>query len=389
MAVSFPTYKTVYRKCDSRGKFLVIDRNEIHEDYNGVSSGLYKGKYSMIVKESSAKKDLSQDCLIKKCRPDRSKLKCYSLLKNIRHPSIVSIKNFYDDNGPRFILSWVDGSISAWSKGTGAGKLVKSSRQGSLPSPMFRQIIIDLCSGLEHLFSEGIYPNKISIKDIFMQTIGRKDFAKLLICEAQKLAGNGGAIRENKLWSELKNAMRKLFIKCNIHPGIHPIADRFFNYIGKCSARVLERYPVAWNDKQKAKYLLWVMSLDKAVVWPKVQNVGLSWPVTSCSNLPPLLREMIRHDNARKNRSCYNTGDPYDYLLVCKNLIKHWLVLPESVKINVLTGRELCKEWMDGIQKSGASYMRYLDDGPRDLKFEDGDWKSRTNEEFNENEYNV
>jgi len=87
--------------------------------------------------------EVTSDCLIKVFPTDKTKLRLYSLLKNIRHPCILSVQNFYEVSGqPRFVFSWADGSMSAWLKSGQAAKMVKSSMRGRRPSPKFRQIIM-------------------------------------------------------------------------------------------------------------------------------------------------------------------------------------------------------------------------------------------------------
>ncbi|CAL4915282.1 unnamed protein product [Urochloa decumbens] len=338
MAVNFQTYRDVYSECDSKGRFVVFDKREKLEDFDGTLLELCKGSYRMINTETPSAKALSSDCLIQKFSPNHGKLRSFKLLKNIRHPSVVSVQNFYDEMGePRFVLSWVDGSIMAWTKKSGAGKILKTSMNGTCPSSTFRRMLVDICSGLEHLFKHGVYPIKIGVNDIFMQTIGTRSYARLLISDAKQLAPAAKAKHEEKLWSEVKVAALKIFNEAEKTQNTQmtdPIASRFFKYIGngKGSGK-LDGYPFAWTAEQKAKYLLWIVSMGKAVVSKSLQGSGITWPGTSKSgNLPAPLQQMIDHDKARANPSKYKISDPFDYLRICKDIIKHWLVLPKPVQ---------------------------------------------------------
>lgn len=69
----------------------------------------------------------------------------FSLMKNIRYESIVTYENFYDESGqPRIILSWVDGSLSAWLKRDGYKNCFKTAVQmtESCSSKRLRRIIM-------------------------------------------------------------------------------------------------------------------------------------------------------------------------------------------------------------------------------------------------------
>lgn len=282
--------------------------------------------------------EVTSDCLIKVFPTDKTKLRLYSLLKNIRRPCILSVQNFYEVSGqPRFVFSWADGSMSAWLKSGQAAKMVKSSMRGRRPSPKFRQIIIDICSGLEHLFQGNVYPIKIGVEDIMTCKVGYKYFPKLLICEDKKPGTFDVDTHKNKIWEDLRNTVKTTFKECANNETIDPVSLKFFNSIGKLKSEQLQKYPDDWS-MQKATYLLKIMSTDKNVAGPKVQSAGISWPVTHSGTLLSPFRQMVAYDNTRSFPSRYITTDPYDFLRICKDLIKHWLILPESVK-------QVCPNW--------------------------------------------
>lgn len=91
----------------------------------------FKGQYIM--------RPIVSQCLIEKNAPFQS----YSLLKNFRHANVVTVENMYDDCGsPRFVISWVDGSIVAWLKKVGPRTMFKSTMHGSAPTGALRQMIL-------------------------------------------------------------------------------------------------------------------------------------------------------------------------------------------------------------------------------------------------------
>lgn len=134
--------ENAYSNCQSQGMFFVSNTGEKLIDFDERTLGL-KGQYHMVEAESKLGKSMKADCLIKKFPPDYSKLGAYSQLKNIKHPNVVSVENFYDKDGsPQFVLSWVDGTIRAWTKRDGAGKILKSTMRGSIPSTTYQKILM-------------------------------------------------------------------------------------------------------------------------------------------------------------------------------------------------------------------------------------------------------
>jgi hypothetical protein len=98
---------------------------------------LWEGSYAM--------SDLETKCLITKWSKDnRIDFSSYSIMKNIRQKSIVTVENYYQESGQaRLVLSWVDGSLTAWLKG-GCSKCFESAVmvRGSCPSRTFRRMIM-------------------------------------------------------------------------------------------------------------------------------------------------------------------------------------------------------------------------------------------------------
>lgn len=136
--MSFEVYKSVfYAKDSTRGECFVIDQRKLHLDLDGNPTKLHEATY--IMGPSTIK------CLVKNGTAEKPlMLKDYAILKNIRHPNIVSIQNFYDEAGEaRFVISWVDGTLLAWIKSKkGQQGIIESSHISSRPSTTFRQIIM-------------------------------------------------------------------------------------------------------------------------------------------------------------------------------------------------------------------------------------------------------
>uniref|UniRef100_A0A0E0FZD5 Protein kinase domain-containing protein n=1 Tax=Oryza nivara TaxID=4536 RepID=A0A0E0FZD5_ORYNI len=329
------TRKEFFRKATSYGECIVLDHKRKLKDFDGSLLDLSEAEYAI--------GPLHSKCLVKYFdKVDRKKANAYSLLKNIRHHNIVFLKNFFDGSGqPRFVFNWVDGSMSAWVKTEGAKVLLKRTGTGTCRNSTIRQLV----SGLECLFEHGVYPIQITAKDIYVKKFGKNALAQLLIKEAEALPKSDARKRQIQanLWHEMRDAVKKIFADHVDSPKDMPLV-RFLDYIAEGNVKTLQRYPLDWDETEKGKYLLKVLCMNPHKVEQEVNNL-IQWPpVTYLGNLPSPLQEMISYDQTRSHPSGYDDKKPYHYLKLCKNIIKHWWLLPESVKVE-------CKTWQRLIQK--------------------------------------
>ncbi|BAD87705.1 hypothetical protein [Oryza sativa Japonica Group] len=257
--MSFEVHKSVfYAKDSTRGECFVIDQRKLHLDLDGNPTKLHEATY--IMGPSTIK------CLVKNGTAEKPlMLKDYAILKNIRHPNIVSIQNFYDE------------------------------------------------------------------ADVYVRVKGGITTVKLLVYEAQLATSrNTTASNQNaqriKLWKDVKGVADKCVELAGLKKQIHPDCDRFLKYIGAGNVKWLEDYPDEWNDDKKACYLKALVASDSKYVRSKLQLIGFTWPDYS-----DFLNNLITDQVTRLDIK-YNILDPYDYLRLCRNLVKHWLSLPSNLR---------------------------------------------------------
>ncbi|SPT19819.1 unnamed protein product [Triticum aestivum] len=249
MAQNFEAYVLGCKSCTPPWECFVKESAVRHIDFDGTSREFYPGKYIM--------GPMISDCLMDR----HAELESYSLMKNFRHPNVVTVENFYDHWGcPRFVLSWVDGSLSAWMKGDGAGRMFKSTMKGSVPTGALRRMIIDLCSGLERLIEEQLYPLKIELNDICVRRQGQRGIPLLYINRVEKLSAFDGRRRQGKLWGDIRRALKEVYKQAPA--GIDPIAQRFINYVGVKDVSALQGFLDLWDYRRKARFLLSIISND-------------------------------------------------------------------------------------------------------------------------------
>ncbi|XP_051212786.1 uncharacterized protein [Lolium perenne] len=332
MAQKLKKYRLGYQKCTPPWECFVRDSSIMHNDFDGTLMKLFEGTYQM--------GPVTSKCLIQKFK-DGDQLNQYRLLKDLRHPSIVSVENCYEEKGcPRFVLSWVDGSLTAWLKKDGSGKMFKSTMKGSAPTGAMRQMIFDLCRGLQHLLDEKLYPINIGRQDICVCRLGHKAVAKLLVNKVEKLRDLGRIeARTEQLWDEMRMTLYDICKQAAV--SLDPLAEMFLMSIGVQNVTRLQSYPDQWDFEKKARFLLSLMSEDITVILPLVQAAPIEWPKTPKGRVRSPFYEMLEHEAKTPGGRTYDLNEPFDYLRLCKNMIKHWTVLPQSVKAECSTVEEL------------------------------------------------
>jgi hypothetical protein len=134
------------------------------------------------------------------------------------------------------------------------------------------------------------------------------------------------------IWKDLRYVVDEC---CQIAAkrAVHPDTRRFFRYVGPGTSMKLERYPDTWDDEEKKCYLFSIMSGTKSHVQNRVNRIkNFVWPEDNLGYVPVVLRE-FQHHQERKTKSRYNVNNPYDYLRLCRNVIKHWASLPRYLKV--------------------------------------------------------
>lgn len=147
----------------------------------------------------------------------------------------------------------------------------------------------------------------------------------------ETLEGSDGTDRQKKLWEDVKRAVYGRVGRPR--KDIDPVTQRFIEYIGVTNVATLRNFTDVWDYKMKARYLLYVMSMDSSIVEPKVRGAPIYWPRTSSGNLRSPFQEVVNHE-LEKSGAKYNDS-AYEYLRLCKNVIKHWVVMPAFVKVHM------------------------------------------------------
>ncbi|KAF6987408.1 hypothetical protein CFC21_005059 [Triticum aestivum] len=324
-------YKTVYQNTSRQGQCTVSVKKEKYIDTNKNETDLHEAIYKV--------GPLEVKCLVKEdCQSDPAPFQSYCILQDFRHLNIVSIENYYfDECGEgRMVLSWVDQTLRGWLVKVADEKhrlkAFESTCMSCKPSTIFRKMVIGMCDAVQCMLKNNVYPCSILLDDIYLVNHASPT-VKILVSDVIQIYRNSHRISHERLiWKDVREVVEEC-VTIAAKRAIHPDAKRFFQYIGFASVKKLESYPDTWNDQDKIQYLLHVMSGKKNYVSSKVNGIrNFNWPKENSGHLPRLFRDLKDHQE-KETKSTYNTNDPYDYLRLCRNGIKHWDLLPSHITI--------------------------------------------------------
>ncbi|TVU17396.1 hypothetical protein EJB05_33431 [Eragrostis curvula] len=263
----------------------------------------------------------------------------FSIMKNIRNQSILTFENYYEESGqPRIILTWVDGSLSAWLKRDGYKKCFRTAVEmtGSCPSSAFQRMIIDTCRAMEHLFEQKVFPTSIAQKDLFLRQGENGNSIKLLISQAEFLADvSQQNLRKAKLWADVQSIFKDI---CNhSQRKLSTAAAMLIAYIGEGSADSLEDFPDEWTSSKKKCFLFSLTAAKRAYVRSKLQKIKFAWPRLKNQRLPLIIEELLRYERNKIIPTQYDECDGIS-----------------------LVQMVFCAKWGDGYQEYGAFFTKSL-----------------------------
>lgn len=198
---------------------------------------------------------------------------------------------------------------------------------------------------------------------------------------AERLLKEGDKIhREQKLWNDVKNIFEDICKKATV-PLSGP-SKRFISYIGHGNVDMLEGFPDSWSCNKKATYLFSIISTDSSEVRLALQKLKFGWPKGTTGEIHQVLRKVIDHEKGKKNPKTYDEEDGYDYLRLCRNIVKHWKSISKSVSYlqvleNIIYGSQLSYQISNSVLyqlNCNAAMLSQCggfspDDGEMDSKF--------------------
>ncbi|CAM0871302.1 unnamed protein product [Alopecurus aequalis] len=207
--------------------------------------------------------------------------------------------------------------------------------QGCNFSALCRSFFINICSGLDSLFKEGLYPRHIKMDDLYLCHVGSPaECVKLLVLSADKIKCQDSTDRREQLWKEVRD-----------------LAEQIKRITDNTTARQISRRSKnkIKIDEVKGEYLMSIISADEEQICLRLKRHGvLKWPVdASTKKTPDLLQQLISNDEKRSKPYGYKTKIPYHYLLLCRTAYKHF----DSLRNKVSALKDQCQKPRDFLER--------------------------------------
>lgn len=138
----------------------------------------------------------------------------------------------------------------------------------------------------------------------------------------------------SKLWADVKT----IFQEISKHSDRNLIAasNSFIDYIGAASVDKLEAFPDTWSLEKKASYLFTIVATDRSKLQAQLGKVKFSWPGKV------LITELVKYEMSKVIPTKYISNDVYDYLRLCRNVIKHWKKFYANVNLLKVIEKSCC-----------------------------------------------
>lgn len=158
----------------------------------------------------------------------------------------------------------------------------------------------------------------------------------------------------SKLWADVKIIFQDI---CKHSDRKLTVAsDSFINFIGAGSVDKLDGFPDIWSSDKKACYLFTILAADKSKaprkstassnnmlgphdIWSFLLMIQLGKVNFSCPPGKALISELLKYERSKRIPNKYYTNDVYDYLRLCRNVIKHWKKFCANVSLLKVTGK--------------------------------------------------
>ncbi|TVU17403.1 hypothetical protein EJB05_33438 [Eragrostis curvula] len=210
----------------------------------------------------------------------------------------------------------------------------------------------DTCQALEHMFEMNLYPKEITLDDIFVCNGNeRGSFAiQILVLEADRLVRKWDREqRKKKLWIDVKTVFQEICNEAQVC--LSSLASGFIDCIENGDVNMLEGYPDTWSWNKKACYLLYIIASDSSTVHQALQKAKFQWP----TQINLILKKVLEYNKKKPKPIKYNMNDGYDYIKLCRHIVKHWASYCNSVPYlqrscaNVQDFLRKMEEWTPGI----------------------------------------
>lgn len=144
------------------------------------------------------------------------------------------------------------------------------------------------------------------------------------------------SVTKSSNWNHIKEFISWCEKSC--HTKKDNLTESLCQYIGKSYFKFehLEDYPDDWNNEKKGKYLMSLVATNHDDIRRILRNAEIDWPYEKTSriydNLPKLIQKILDWEEVENDRK-YETLDRMSYIILLRNLYKHYDKLSPEIKV--------------------------------------------------------
>lgn len=300
-----------------KGSNRITDNEEKDDALN-----LHKGTYTMFSCEF--------EVLIYK--KEGLKMECYNLLRNFQHDNAVPLLDFFIEKKKYgcIVIPKLHSTFQYWFENTGKSLLFDT--MDHMTSKLY-DMIMEFCDLIESLLAQGLVLEHFDMDNIFVNVLGGVPTLQVLVTEVRKVKVVG-AVDRKLSWDCAVEFLSWCEKQCNIRRDA--LTTDFCTFLGKsnCDMAKLRKYPHSWDDSMKGEYLMSLVASDHGRMRYLLKDSGLTWPFLELprifDNLPYLLQDILNWDE--RNGRLHNTLDFFSYVILLRNLYKHYSGLPKELQ---------------------------------------------------------
>ncbi|CAL5000643.1 unnamed protein product [Urochloa decumbens] len=313
-----------------------IDSTEWPTDFDGSKLDLRPFQYHM------GKLDPVTVMVKRGTKDNQISSSTYEILRGVKLPNVHPVEIFYDKGYGWLVIPCIDGTLMGWMQSEHGKSMFQGEGDEKQMSQQFRDMLIDICNGLDKLSQKRIFPRKFGIGDIYIKLVSGIPKIRLLLTDVQKKEFSPSNV-------DFRGKLDDIITKCCEIRSIqlNHLSRQFkwcisadpknFSWITQSLPDFLKSYPNAWTTREKECYLMNIVS-GGHLPWHGVKSrirgspnddlkekgSPIDWPRNIHGSVIPELLKIIQLGG----KWVKNPDDRFDYIHQCRNCYKHFSELP-------------------------------------------------------------
>lgn len=139
----------------------------------------------------------------------------------------------------------------------------------------------------------------------------------------------GASVSNIIIWAPVQKIIKLCYDEFELTQSSNAIRYSGFIVRSNFTVKALKRYPENWDATTKGEYLQSLVAADQNEIRAGFRQTSLKWP-SEKGKVPDLLQHIVVEESKKKRD--YSTNSQFDYLLVVRNLYKHFDELGANIQ---------------------------------------------------------